>query len=159
MNVHKNTDFITLIYIAQLPDNGIPTSSMKFIPLIDHWVAGFDYKTNVGPIFYFHTNFKAPNARIVAIDINKTNISANLEKSCVDVIPEHPKNVIMKILSLSHRLIYVYLEDAKIEIKIYDLAVPANEIKKLKLPGIGSISDKSLFSYRKEYPEFFFTFT
>ena len=71
--------------------NGTITNETKFNiePLIDEWIGTFSSIYNNGSIFYFQTNYKAPQNKVIMIDLKKPN-----KTDWVDILPENEKNVL-----------------------------------------------------------------
>jgi len=120
----------------------------KVMPLIDNFEAGYDFIDNVGSVFYFATDRKAPRKRIVAIDVNKPQ-----EANWKTIVPESQQT-----LEASHmvnkQLINEYLADAKSVVKVTDLK--GKQVREIALPGIGSVSG---FGGKQGDTETFFSFT
>ncbi|MBN1182742.1 MAG: S9 family peptidase [Bacteroidales bacterium] len=80
---------------------------------------GFDYEYifvgNVGDVLYFRTNYKAPNYRLVGINLNSLEIG-NWQNI---LVPQG--KVLEKCLIIGNKILACYLEDAKNTLKVYDL--------------------------------------
>lgn len=64
----------------------------------------------MGNKFLFRTNKNAPNYKIIAIDFNNPD-----ESKWVDLIPEHPKDVLEWGRIINHNMIVIcYLKDVKV---------------------------------------------
>ncbi len=114
---------------------------------------GFEYDYNfVGIIknqIYILTNYKAPNYRLISINIKKPNIN-NLK----EVIPES-EHVLQSVSYINNNsLIVKYLEDASNKLYVFNLK--GKEISRIKLPGIGSVGG---ISGNRDEPVFFYSYT
>ncbi len=85
----------------------------------------------IGDTYYMLTTLDAPNGRIVAIDLNKSD-RANWRT----LVPTDPKAVIQDFDVAGGVLAVNYLVNASSTIRLYDLA--GNSRGTLRLPGIGS---------------------
>ncbi|MGJ7916726.1 prolyl oligopeptidase family serine peptidase [Massilia sp. LXY-6] len=120
----------------------------KVTPLIDNFEAGYDFIDNVGSVFYFATDRKAPRKRIVAIDVNKPQ-----EANWKTVLPESRQTLVSSHM-VNQQLINEYLADARSVVKITDLQ--GRQVREVALPGIGSVSG---FGGKQGDTETFFSFT
>lgn len=120
----------------------------KVVPLIDNFDAAYDFIDNVGDVFYFSTDRKAPRQRIVAIDVRKP-----AEANWKEIVAESGDT-----LNAAHvvgdRLIVEYLKDARSVVRVSDLN--GKFIREIALPGIGSVSG---FTGKRGDKETFFSFT
>jgi prolyl oligopeptidase len=120
----------------------------KVLPLIDNFDAAYDFIDNVGAVFYFNTDRKAPRQRIVAIDTRKPS-----EANWKTVVPERAETLVGARM-LNQQLVTEYLADARSMVKVVDLnGAPVREIT---LPGIGSVAG---FSGKRGDTETFYSFT
>ncbi|AYV78344.1 MAG: S9 family peptidase [Edafosvirus sp.] len=135
------------IYYSSLSDFN-KTKKIEISELIiKSGMTHFSYITNNKNIFYFKTNYKASNNRVIAVDIKNNN-----EKNWLDVIPEN-KNVMNKISCANYNFFVVeYIQDCKPLINIYDLN--GKFIKCLHEPVIGSLE----ISCNKKNSEIFYHF-
>jgi prolyl oligopeptidase len=120
----------------------------KVLPLIDNFEAGYDFIDNVGSVFYFATDRKAPRKRIVAIDVNKPQ-----EANWKTVVPENQQTLVSSHM-VNKQLINEYLADARSVVKVTDLK--GRQVREIALPGIGSVSG---FGGKQGDTETFFSFT
>ncbi|MFK8289398.1 prolyl oligopeptidase family protein [Capnocytophaga canimorsus] len=105
-----------------------------------------DVVDNNGTKIYAITNLKAPNKRLVAIDLKNPN-----PENWVDVIPE-TENVLS--LSMAGGYFYArYMIDAISKVKQYDYQ--GKLIREITLPGVGTAGG---FSAKKEDKETYFSF-
>jgi prolyl oligopeptidase len=120
----------------------------KVMPLIDNFEAGYDFVDNVGSVFYFVTDRKAPRKRIVAIDLAKP-----AEANWKTVVAEGPQTLVSGHM-ISNQLVTEYLADARSVVKVVDLK--GKPVREIALPGIGSVSG---FGGKRGDSETFFSFT
>lgn len=120
----------------------------KVTPLIDNFEAGYDFIDNVGSVFYFATDRKAPRKRIVAIDVNKPQ-----EANWKTVVPESQQTLVSSHM-VNKQLINEYLADARSVVKLTDLK--GKQVREIALPGIGSVNG---FGGKQGDTETFFSFT
>ena len=67
----KSTDDFALISVGNLIQSQNLTKSINFKPLIKDWIGKFDIVKTDKDKFYFLTNYKAPNFRLVLMNIDK----------------------------------------------------------------------------------------
>jgi prolyl oligopeptidase len=120
----------------------------KVVPLIDDFEAAYDFVDNVGPVFYFATDRKAPRQRVVAIDIRKPR-----EANWKTVVPEGEQTLVSSHL-VGKQLITEYLRDAHSVVRI--TGEGGKPVRELKLPGIGTVGG---FSGKRGDTETFYSFT
>lgn len=92
--------------------------------------AQWAYVANVGSRFYFTTTLKAPNSRVVVIDLGSPSTIHTL-------IPES-KWALQGASPVGGRLILSYLIDAHSAIEVYDQR--GRFLRDVALPGVGSVS-------------------
>jgi prolyl oligopeptidase len=120
----------------------------KVLPLIDNFDAAYDFIDNVGPVFYFNTDRKAPRQRIVAIDTRKP-----AEANWKVIVPESA-DTLVAVQMLNQQLVTEYLADARSAVKVFDLT--GKPVRDIGLPGIGSVAG---FSGKRGDTETFYSFT
>jgi len=120
----------------------------KVLPLIDNFESAYDFIDNVGPVFYFATDRKAPRKRIVAIDTRKPS-----EANWTTVVPERRETLVASHM-LNNQLVNEYLADARSMVKVVDLK--GKPVREIALPGIGSVSG---FGGKRGDSETFFAYT
>jgi len=118
------------------------------VPLIDNFEAAYDFIDNVGPVFYFATDRKAPRKRIVAIDIRKPQ-----EASWKTIVAEGEQTLQASHM-VNNQLVSEYLADARSVVKVTDLN--GKPVRDIKLPGIGSVGG---FGAKRGETETFYSFT
>ncbi len=128
------------LYIQDLT---VPDS--KPIKLQGDYFARASVITNKNKIFYLYTNIKAPNGRIVSVDLSRPNIWK-------DVVSESES--VMYPSSGGGNLFVRYLVDAKSQIMQYDLN--GKIIREIELPAIGSAYG---FSAKEDEDDLYYSFS
>nr|CAH7731391.1 unnamed protein product [Callosobruchus chinensis] len=106
-----------LLYFAKLSADKKITEKIQLTPVVTEFVADYHYVHNIGSQFFFRTNKDAKNYKIIAIDFNHVN-----GVPWVDVIPEHPKNVLYWAYVINTKMLVVcHLADVKNTLVIHDL--------------------------------------
>ena len=116
------------------------------IDLIDNFENEYSFLGNDGPVFYFKTNFKAPNGRVVAIDIHRPQ-----ERK--EIIPESD-HALSEVGIVGDVFIANYLQDAKTQVKLFNIS--GEFLREVKFPGIGTASG---FDGKRTDTETFYSFT
>lgn len=94
----------------------------------------FSYLANDDRIFYLHTNWNAPNSRVIKVSLDEPL------GDCSELIPEHPKNVLSSASVVNfNQISVVYMEDAHDKLSIYSLET-GSKMYDIELPDIGSVS-------------------
>jgi prolyl oligopeptidase len=120
----------------------------KVLPLIDNFDASYDFIDNVGPVFYFSTDKKAPRKRIVAIDVRKP-AQANWKQ----IVAESEQTLVGADI-VNKQIIGEYMSDARSVVKVTDMK--GKPVREISLPGIGTVSG---FSGKRGETETFYSFT
>ena len=128
------------LYIQDLT---VPDS--KPIKIQGDYFARASVITNKNKIFYLYTNIKAPNGRIVSVDLSRPNIWK-------DVVSESEN--VMYPSSGGGNLFVRYLVDAKSQIMQYDLN--GKIIREIELPAIGSAYG---FSAKEDEDDLYYSFS
>jgi prolyl oligopeptidase len=118
------------------------------VDLIDNFDNDYTFIDNDGPVFYFRTDLKAPNGKVIAIDVRKPD-KANWK----EVIPE-AKEKLSAVNLTGNQFIATYLKDAHTQVKLF--APDGTFLRELELPGIGTADG---FSGRRIDTETFFLFS
>ena len=82
-------------------------------------------------MFYFHTTRDAPNARVVAVNVNRPGSG-----TVVEVIPES-NEALEKSTLVGDRLIAQYLKDVHSVVSVYSLTGDLET--RVELPGMGTV--------------------
>lgn len=115
------------------------------IDLIDNFENEYSFLGNDGPVFYFKTNFKASNGRVVAIDVHRPQ-----ERK--EIIPESD-HALSEVNIVGDVFIANYLQDAKTQVKLFNIR--GEFVREVKFPGIGTASG---FDGRRTDTETFYSF-
>jgi prolyl oligopeptidase len=118
------------------------------VELIDNFDNDFTFVDNDGPVFYFRTDAKAPNRRVIAIDSRKP-----AREHWTEVIPE-AKDKLESVSLVGNQFVAVYLKDAHTQVKLF--TPDGTPVRDLELPGIGTVSG---FGGKRTDTETFFLFS
>ena len=114
LDTRKDCDDLGLVAYADISGNPL-TGKIEFTPIIIEWIGGFSYIYNIGPIFYFKTNYKAAKSKVISINIENSS-----EANWVDVIPEHESNVLKNAACIHGKIVAYYLECAADKMKVFE---------------------------------------
>ena len=130
---------------SQLYIKDLAVSDSKPIKIQGDYFARASVITNKNKTFYLYTNIKAPNGRIVSVDLSRPNIWK-------DVVSESEN--VMYPSSGGGNLFVRYLVDAKSQIMQYDLN--GKIIREIELPAIGSAYG---FSAKEDEDDLYYSFS
>lgn len=116
--------------------------------LIENFENEYSFLGNEGSKFYFKSDFNAPKKCILAIDVNHP------DQSNWQVIVSETDNAMESAGIVGDTLIVQYLQDAKSQVKLFDLA--GQFVREVKFPGIGSAGG---FGGRRDHTETFYSFS
>lgn len=102
------------------------------VTLIGDFENDHSFVGNDGPIFYFVTNYEAPNGRLVAVDIRDPS-----KNNWETVIPE-TESVLTGVNFVGNQFVASYLEDASTRVRMY--RPDGSFVRSVELPGIGTAS-------------------
>ena len=119
----------------------------KFITILDHTDSDTYVLDNEGSKLFLVTNLKAPNQRLVTVDVTNPT-----PENWVDVIPE-TKNV-LSASKAGNYFFAEYMVDAVSKVLQYDYS--GKLIREVQLPGVGSAGG---FGAKKEDKELYYSFT
>jgi len=142
LHVYHGTDPKNRFYYREADSDG------PFIRLLDEADARYDFIGNVGSVFYFNTDLKAPRGRIIAIDAEDPD-RANWR----EILPQQD-DVISFVTIVNNRLVVAWMHDVHHQLKIYNL--DGTFVREIELPTLGSISD---LNGKPQDTEMFFAFT
>ncbi len=100
------------------------------VELLTDFTADWSFLGNDGPRFYFLTTHKAPNRRVIIIDVTKP-----AAENWQEIVPAG-KNVIESVSIVGGKIFVQRLVDAHDEVTVCDLT--GKEVNKLNLPNFGS---------------------
>ena len=130
------------LYIKDLSN---PNS--KLTTVIDNFDSDTNVLDNVGSKLYLLTNLNAPNQKVVTVDASNP-----APENWKDFIPE-TENVLSPNTGAGY-IFAEYMVDAVSKVLQYDM--DGNQIREIKLPGVGSAGG---FGGKKEDKELYFSFT
>ncbi len=106
------------VYHGTDPHNGIyyrtTDSDGEFVHLIELDKGMFNPIDNIGSTVYFHTDYKAPRGRVIAVDLANP-----AEANWKEIIPEKT-DVIDGVSMVNDELVVNYMQDAKNKLMIFD---------------------------------------
>jgi prolyl oligopeptidase len=120
----------------------------KVVDLIDNFDAGYEFIDNVGSVFYFSTDRKAPKKRIVAIDVSKP-----AESNWKEIVAESADTLTGANI-VNNQLVLEYLKDARSVVRVVSL--DGKPVREIALPGIGTVAG---LSGKRGDTETFYSFT
>ncbi len=126
----------------------LQSSNREVVHLLEGFEADYGWVGNVGSVVYFRTDLDAPRGRVIAIDLHHPQ-----RDRWVEVIPESDATL-DGVSMVGGHLVAQYLRDASSEVVICDLH--GREVRKVALPGIGSVSG---FGGEFDSAETFYSFT
>lgn len=137
-SIYSSSDRKYILMFYWWPDDGKldidchEFSSGKTINIMKKEKGYYEFIGNVGSMFYFKTQKKAPGGRILAIDINKSS-----KNNWREILPT-AYNVIDFAGIFDSVIVVAYMEEAFDKLKLLDL--DGKLIKQIELPTMGSIS-------------------
>ena len=120
----------------------------KLTPLIKGFENEYSFLGNNGSKFYFKSDFNAPKKCILLID------TLHPEPGHWKVVVPESDDSMESAGIVGDNFIVQYLQDAKSQVKLYDLG--GNYTREVKFPGIGTASG---FSGRRDQHETFYSFS
>lgn len=74
ISVSESTKEVCQWYYAKLYEDGklLDLNNLNVVKFVDNFDATYDYITNNGTVFYFRTNLKAPNSKVIKLDITSS---------------------------------------------------------------------------------------
>ena len=125
ISVWKGTDPRNrVLYKDLLEPYGMP------IDLIDNFDHGFSLIGNDGPLFYFETDYEAPNSRVIAIDIRKPE-----QEHWREIIAES-EMPLRNVGMAGNLFVASYLRDAVSYVRMF--RTDGSHVRDVEFPGIGS---------------------
>lgn len=142
INVWEGASTGNRIYYKDLEKNS------SIIKLIDKPDAHFNFVAVVDGKFLIHTDWKAPNYRLVMVDLKNP-----ARENWKEIIPES-EHKLESVSYVGGKLIAIYLKDATSKVTVFDLN--GRKLYDVKLPGIGTVYG---FAGKPTDKEVFYTFT
>jgi prolyl oligopeptidase len=132
-----------MLIVKDLKNNG------DFVKVVDDFKNDWTVIDNDGDWLLVQTNYKAPNSRVIAI-----NLAMPEEKDWKEIIQENKTDVLQGCNVIGGKLAANYLHDVSSSIKFYNLSGKFQN--ELKLPGIGTVGG---LSGKKSENEAFYSFS
>jgi len=134
----------TGIHYQKLDTKGQPSGAV--VKLIDAFDAEYQFLNVVDDVMFLRTNSKAPNGRVIAIDLNSK------DRVWRDVVPEQAAAIIDASI-VGKKIITQYSRDAFSVVRVSDLQ--GNGASEVSLPGVGQVTgfagavsdEETFFSY------------
>ncbi|MBA7603881.1 Prolyl endopeptidase [subsurface metagenome] len=117
------------------------------IDLIEHFENEYSFIDNDGPVFFFRTDFEAPNRRVIAIDTRKPEC-----ENWKEIIPE-TQEPLQSVKLVNNLLVCTYLKDVTAQVKLYTM--DGRHLRNVELPGLGTASG---FGGKRRDTETFYSF-
>ena len=143
ISIHEGTDTKNRVYYQDLTITSAPV-----VELLNDFDASYGFVGNIGPVFYFLTDLKAPRGRLIAIDTRKP------ERSLWEERVAESKATLTRVSLVGGQFVLNYLRDARSEVLRVDLQ--GHTVGEIALPGIGTAAG---FGGKPEETETFFSFT
>jgi prolyl oligopeptidase len=118
------------------------------IDIADNFELELSVIDNDGPIFYVKTDWKAPNGRVMAVDVRQLG-----REHWKEIIPQ-AKDKLEYAHMVGNLFIVGYLQDAKSQVKLF--SPEGTFVREVEFPGIGSVSG---FAGRRSDTETFYSFS
>ncbi len=138
------TDARNRLYVKDLakPFDSAP------VEVVDNFDNEYTLVEGIGSVLFFKTDLKAPNGRLIAIDMNKP-----AKDNWKEIIPE-AKEALRGVGLVGGHLVASYLKDAKTQVKLFD---PTGKfVREVAFPGIGTGSG---FDGKPAETETFYSFS
>jgi prolyl oligopeptidase len=117
------------------------------IDLIGDFENEYSFIDNDGPVFFFRTDFEAPNRRVIAIDTRKPE-----RENWKEIIPEIQEP--LRLVNLVNNLLVCsYLKDVTTQVKLYTM--DGRYLRNVEFPGLGRASG---FGGKRRDTETFYSF-
>ncbi|KAJ5069529.1 prolyl endopeptidase [Anaeramoeba ignava] len=150
--VSQSTVHVNKLYLFDLDkiEKEEKTGLWKPFKLIDNFDAEYDYIDHNGTLFYFKTNNKADNNKIIQIDI------ANPDPQNWKVIVDEKEDSVLESARVVNQdyLVLCYLHNVANQVYLYNFK--GELLSEIKLPDLGSVAG---LDTNKKDSEFFIYFT
>jgi prolyl oligopeptidase len=147
MATAKGADNTNRLYYADLADPRKPVIGARVRPVFEADDAEFSPIGSRGSTLFVRTDHRAPNRRIVAVDLTRPDAPWKT------VVPES-NSAIENATLAGGRMFIEYLVDVKSRLTMFDLA--GEPLEDIALPAAGSLSG---FAGREDSSLFFYAFT
>ncbi|HYW22015.1 MAG TPA: prolyl oligopeptidase family serine peptidase [Nodularia sp. (in: cyanobacteria)] len=143
ISIWLGTDAKNLVFYKDLTH---PNSEV--IELINQFEADYSFIEHDDHVFYFRTDLNAPRGRVIAIDTKNP-----AQENWQEIIPQSVATLESANI-LNNQFVVDYLQDARTQIKIFDLNGVL--VREVELPGLGSAGG---FGGKRDDTETFYSFT
>ncbi|CDN17364.1 Prolyl endopeptidase [Richelia intracellularis] len=143
ISVWQGTDRRNLVFYQDLTQ-----PNAKVIELISKFEADYSFIDNNSNIFYFRTDVGAPRGKIIAINTQKPEV-----KNWQEIVSQSTETL-RGVGIINKQFVASYLQDARSQIKIFDLK--GKLVRQVELAGIGSVAG---FRGKRHDQETFYSFT
>ncbi|HLH30619.1 MAG TPA: prolyl oligopeptidase family serine peptidase, partial [Terriglobia bacterium] len=144
----KGSDNNNRLYYADLADPKKPNVTAPIKPLVERDDAEFGAFANIGPVLFLRSDFKAPNRKVIEIDVRDPKPEA-----WKTIVPEG-KLAIESVTLIGGRLVVQYLADVRSRLSLF--GPDGTSQGDIELPGIGTVAG---MGGREDTPEIFFSFS
>lgn len=136
-----------LVYVQALGDADHPALKGERLQLVDTFEASFTPLGNRGTVYYFLTTLKAPNQRVIAIDLLQPT-----RDKWREVIPEG-RDVVESANYVGGHLVLGYLHDAQSRLQVFSYR--GERERDIPLPGVVAVGATR---GRADEPELFYSY-
>ncbi|TVP60017.1 MAG: S9 family peptidase [Nodularia sp. (in: Bacteria)] len=143
ISVWLGTDAKNLVFYKDLTN-----PNAEVVELINQFEADYSFIENDDHIFYFRTDLNAPRGRLISIDIKNPS-----QETWQEIIPQSVATLESANI-LNNQFVVDFLQDARSQIKIFDLNGAL--VREVELPGLGSAGG---FAGKRDDTETFYSFT
>lgn len=143
ISIWLGTDAKNLVFYKDLTN-----PNAEVVELINQFEADYSFIEHDDHVFYFRTDFHAPRGRLIAIDTKNP-----AQENWQEIIPQSVATLESANI-LNNQFVVDYLQDARTEIKIFDLNGAL--VREVELPGLGSAGG---FGGKRHDTETFYSFT
>jgi prolyl oligopeptidase len=145
--------FLIIYFTEGTSNNGMLVKDLsnpnsKFISIVDELNNNYSVVDNVGDKLLVHTDYDAPNYRLILIDLKNP-----ARENWKDVIPEKQKDVLQGAQIIGGKIIATYMQDAANHAYLYNIDGELDS--EIELPTLGSVA----FTGRKDDNTAFYSFT
>lgn len=146
ITIWVGTDDRYRVMYAKLED--AVNKAPQLVDLVDNFENEYSYIGNEGTNFYFKSDLDAPRKRILVIDLEKPD-----KASYREIVPEATESMASAGM-VGDYIIAEYLQDAKSQVKVFDLE--GKFVRAVEFPGIGSASG---FGGKRDHDSTFYSFS
>ena len=143
INVSEGTDPKNRLFYKDLSQKDAPV-----VELLNDFDASYNFIGNEGPVFWFHTDLKAPRGRVIAIDT-----TSPARERWKELVPERAETL-TNVALINNIFVASYLKDARSQVELFRL--DGSSAGELALPGLGSVTG---FTGKRKDKETFYTYT